>query len=226
MYRTCVVEFRRETLNSRQFRRDSRRISSLFAKYSWKWRARRNRISLQGCTWTRFRIINRAGSVIIETHGLDTHGVSLKLESTSPVWSYPSFFPFGRLSAVLSPCRLITPSLLFDRTSSFSFDSAPTSFPSLQRQNLVAVQNSCASKHGFVVFVRISENRPVSSKLFSLSLLFSAYYGFFLWMFAFDVHRVHRAAPLDFHRSILDVTLLPSRSYIPVKRFEKQFSKL
>lgn len=66
--------------------------------------------------------------------------------------------------------------------------------------------------------------------VFSLSLsfspFFSAYYEFFLWTFAFCVHRVHRAASLDFHRSILDVTLLPSQSYIPVKSFGKQFSKL
>lgn len=62
--------------------------------------------------------------------------------------------------------------------------------------------------------------------VFSFSPFFSAYYGFFLWTFAFGVQRVHRAASLDFHRSILDVTLLPSQSYIPVKSFGKQFSKL
>ena len=90
----------------------------------------------------------RAGSVIIETHGcLDTHCVSLKLESTLPVWSYPSHPALS-----LPPNHLLRSSLILSSLPLFLFFS--TTVKRIQR----VVENSCAGKHCLVVSVRISKN--------------------------------------------------------------------
>lgn len=135
----CLVSSVKQLQNristlSQWFPRGSRKISMLlFAEYSWKWRARYNRISLAGCTWERFHI-SRLG-LWSSRDRLDTHGASLKLESTSLVWSFPVLLPFRRpfrrvlslpnhlprssLTILLFPSRTLSP-----RTSIFSAEES------------------------------------------------------------------------------------------------------
>lgn len=161
--------------------------------------------------------------MIIETHGcLDTHCVSLKLESTLPVWSYPS-----RPALSLPPNHLLRSSLILSSLPLFLFFSvsvSPTTVKRIQR----VVENSCAGKHCLVVSVRISKNsRCFVETLFpaknsSTTLCYDFPPSPLPCLFAIAVRA--NVSSNDSRGSILDEPLLFPNLYSPVKCFRKQFS--
>lgn len=156
--------------------------------------------------------------MIIETHGcLDTHCVSLKLESTLPVWSYPSHPALS-----LPPNHLLRSSLILSSLPLFLFFS--TTVKRIQR----VVENSCAGKHCLVVSVRISKNsRCFVETLFpaknsSTTLCYDFPPSPLPCLFAIAVRA--NVSSNDSRGSILDEPLLFPNLYSPVKCFRKQFS--